>query len=69
MRVVDRKSGQEKIKVRDRVALTKGGDPVIPLGLQIPVTKLDPGSYRVEVRAADSTGTTTKTRTADFEVE
>jgi hypothetical protein len=69
MRVVDRKSGQEKMKVRDRVALTKGGDPVIPLGLQIPVTKLDPGSYRVEVRAADSTGTTTKTRTADFEVE
>jgi hypothetical protein len=69
MKVVDRKSGQEKLTFRNRIELGKVGDPVIPLGLQIPVTKLDPGSYRVELRAADSAGSNTKTRTADFELE
>jgi hypothetical protein len=69
MKVMDRKSGQEKLAFRSRIELGKGGDPVIPLGLQIPVTKLDPGSYRVELRALDSAGSNTKTRTADFELE
>jgi hypothetical protein len=67
--VVERKSGQEKFSVRDRIPQGKTGDPVIPLGLQIPVTKLDPGSYRVELRAGDSVGNNSKTRTADFELE
>jgi hypothetical protein len=42
---------------------------VIPLGLQLPIVKLDPGSYRVELRAGDSLGNNSKTRTADFELE
>lgn len=69
LKVVERKSGQEKFSVRDRIPQGKTGDPVIPLGLQIPVTKLDPGSYRVELRAGDSVGNNSKTRTADFELE
>ncbi len=69
LRVVERKSGQEKLKIRERVPPSKGENPVIPLGLQLPVAKLDPGSYRVELRAADSAGNNSKTRTADFEVE
>src|ERR1022692_1517521 len=69
LKVVERTSGQEKFSVRDRIPQGKTGDPVIPLGLQIPVTKLDPGSYRVELRAGDSVGNNSKTRTADFELE
>jgi hypothetical protein len=42
---------------------------VISLGLQLPLAKLDPGSYRVELRAGDSVGNASKTRTADFDVE
>jgi hypothetical protein len=69
MRVVERKTGQEKFKVREKTPQGKTGDPVIPLGLKLPVDKLDPGSYRVELRAGDAKGNNSKTRTADFEVE
>ncbi len=69
LRIVERKSGQEKFKVSDRIPDSKGGNPVIPLGLQLPVSKLDPGSYRMELQAADSAGNNSKIRTADFEVE
>ncbi len=67
--VVERKSGQEKFHVGDRTPKGKAGDPVIPLGLKLPVASLDPGSYRVKLRAVDSVGNFSKTRTADFEVE
>ncbi len=67
--VVERKSGQEKFHIGDRTPKGKAGDPVILLGLKLPVASLGPGSYRVQLRAADSVGNTSKTRTADFEVE
>jgi hypothetical protein len=69
LKIVERKSGQEKFKVSDKIPEGKGGNPVIPLGLQLPVSKLEPGSYRMELRAADSAGNNSKTRTVDFEVE
>ena len=68
-KVVERKSGQEKFSLRQRIEPGKTGDPVIPLGLQLPLAKLDPGSYRVELRAGDSVGNASKTRTADFDVQ
>lgn len=67
--VVERKSGQEKLHTGQRTPKGKAGDPVIPLGLKLPVALLAPGSYRVDLRAVDSVGNATKTRTADFEVE
>jgi VWFA-related protein len=67
--VVERKSGQEKLHVGSRIPKVKAGDPVIPLGLKLPVASLAPGSYRVDLRAVDSVGNSSKTRTADFEVE
>ena len=67
--VVERKSGQEKFHVGDRTPKGKAGDPVIPLGLKLPVASLGPGSYRVQLRAVDSVGNSSKTRVADFEVE
>jgi hypothetical protein len=33
------------------------------------VNTLNPGSYRVELRAVDSAGNSVKPRTADFELE
>jgi len=67
--VVELKSGQEKIRVSSRTPKGKAGDPVIPLGLKLPVASLDPGAYRVQLRAIDSVGNSSKTRVIDFEVE
>jgi VWFA-related protein len=67
--VVERKSGQEKLHIGERTPKGKAGDPVIPLGLKLPVASLGPGSYRVKLRAVDSKDNASKTRTADFEVE
>ncbi len=67
--VIERKSGQEKIHIGDRAPKGNAGDPVIPLGLKLPVATLDPGSYQVKLRAVDSLNNASKTRTAEFEVE
>ncbi len=69
MIVVERKSGQEKVHIGDRTPKGSAGNPVIALGLKLPVAKLDPGSYRLNLRAVDSAGNSSKTRSADFEVE
>jgi hypothetical protein len=67
--VVERKSGQEKLHIGDRTPKGKAGDPVIPVGIKLPVASLGPGSYSVKLRAVDSVNNSSKTRTADFEVE
>jgi VWFA-related protein len=70
--VVDRKSGEKKIDNSGLINLqdsAKAGNPVIPLGMRIPVDKLSPGSYRAEIKAMDSAGNTTKERTAEFEID
>ena len=68
LKIVD-KSGQEKFKTRNRAQITQPGNPVIPLGLKLPISTLDPGSYRVTLQAGDALGHLSKIRTADFEVE
>jgi VWFA-related protein len=67
--IVESKTGQEKVHLGDRAPKGRAGDPVIPLGLKLPVASLDPGSYQVRLRAVDSVDHSTKTRTADFVVE
>ena len=67
--VVERKSGQEKYHIGERTPAGKAGDPVIALGLKLPVSTLGPGSYQMKLRAVDSAGNASKTRTADFDVE
>jgi hypothetical protein len=68
---VDRKSGAQKMDfgVTDTTSAIQPGNPVVPLGLKLPVSSLDPGSYRLELRAMDSANNATKFRTADFDVE
>jgi len=70
--VVDRKSGEKKVDDSGLINLeasAKPGNPVIPLGIRIPMDKLPPGSYRAEIKAVDSAGNKTQQRTAEFEVE
>jgi len=70
LRVLDRKTQQEKqdsglIGVSSEI---RAGNPVIPVGLKLPLDKLTPGAYRAEVKAMDALGNS-KTRVADFDVE
>jgi VWFA-related protein len=67
--VVEQKSGQEKMHTGQKIPKVKPGNPVIPLGLKLPVALLVPGDYRLTLRAVDSAGNSSKTRTTDFEVE
>jgi len=71
LRVLDRKTKEQKqdsglIGVNKDV---RAGNPVIPVGLKLPVNTLTPGSYVAELQAKDSAGNTTMVRAADFEVE
>jgi len=68
--VVDRKTGEKKQDTGlMKVPTEKLANPMIPVGLKLPVNALTAGSYRVELQAADSAGLKTGTRSADFEVE
>ncbi|MGB6404495.1 MAG: hypothetical protein WBF26_16775, partial [Candidatus Sulfotelmatobacter sp.] len=67
--VVERASGQEKLHLGSRIPEAKAGNPLISLGLKLPVATLGPGSYLLKLRAVDSAGNSSKTRSVDFEVE
>jgi len=71
MKVLDRKTGQSKFDtgVQNAEVFVKKGNPVVAVGIKLPVSTLDPGSYRVAMQATDSAGHKSTARTADFEVE
>lgn len=71
MRVIDRKTNQQKLDTgaKDLASAVQAGNPVIPLGLRVPMDTITPGSYRIELRGFDSKGAMTAFHTADFEVE
>jgi len=45
------------------------GNPLVPLGLKLPISDLAPGDYRFEIRGRDSAGNASPVRSADFSVE
>ncbi len=67
--VVERASGQEKLHFGHGIPEVKAGNPLISLGLKLPVAQLGPGSYLLKLRAVDSVGNSSKTRSVDFDVE
>jgi len=70
MRVLDRQSGETKADTGSlRLELPKEpGSPVIRLAERMPVDKIDPGSYVLELTGEDSANEFAK-RTADFEMK
>ncbi len=69
MLVLDVKSREKKVQTGGPLPAPGAGSPVVSFGLKLPVDKLPPGSYELQVRAIDSTGGATPVRVADFEVE
>jgi VWFA-related protein len=67
--IVDLKTGQQKAHLGSKLPKPATANPVIPLGLRLPVAHLDPGSYRLELRALDSAGNSSTTRSTNFVVE
>ena len=67
--IVDTKTGQAKISTGIPKVSDGSGRAVLPLGLKVPVDKLDAGSYRLELRALDSLGNKSPIRAADFVVD
>jgi VWFA-related protein len=70
VRVLDRKTQEvkEDSGIMNAGPAIRAGSPVVPLGLKLPIEKLTPGAYRVEVKAIDSLGGE-KTRSADFDMQ
>jgi VWFA-related protein len=72
MRILDRASGTAKIDSgglnAEDMKFVRPGNPVIPIGLKIPVAQLGAGGYRVEMKVQDSAGRSWS-RTTDFDVE
>lgn len=71
IRIVDLKTDELKSDSSpiSASAYLKAGSSVIPIGRGIDITKLPRGSYRLDVRATDSTGKSTEWRPVDFTIE
>ena len=69
--IVDRKTNQQ-VYSSNTISLdtfARTGTPLIPLAQEIPTDRLQPGDYRLEVRARNSEGGTTPIRAAEFVLE
>ncbi|MCU1274067.1 MAG: hypothetical protein JWO48_1498 [Bryobacterales bacterium] len=71
LRIVDRKSGEQKQDsgLVNVASFIQKCNPVVPVGLKLLADSLAPGAYRVELQARDSTGKTSALRSADFDLE
>jgi VWFA-related protein len=67
--IVDTKTNQQKSHLGDKLPKAANSNPVIPLGLKLPVAQLGPGSYRLQLRAFDSAGNSSTIRSTEFAVE
>ena len=70
LRLVDRKTGEQKVDsgVIEVASFIRAGNPVIAVGLKLPLASLIAGPYRAELTALDSAGKSV-VRSADFEIE
>ena len=70
-RITDTKTRAQKLDVQfnDMKELMKPGNPVVPVGLKLPLDTLPPGTYRVDLRAQDSANNSSDFQGAEFEVE
>jgi VWFA-related protein len=68
MKVLDRKTGTQAFEMHGLLP-NDPGNPVVSLGMRLPLDKLSSGSYELQLTAIDTAGHQTSARTADFEVQ
>lgn len=71
LNILDQKTGKSELEagVPDTGASVVPGNPVIPMGVPLPISNLQPGTYVVELSATDTAGHSTATRKAVFSVQ
>jgi len=71
LKVTDSKSGAvaQDTGLMNMASFTRPGNPIVPIGLRLPIDKLTPGSYTLALRARDSAGRDSVIRTLNIEVE
>jgi hypothetical protein len=53
----------------DTSSYLEKGNPVVPLGLKVPIDQLPPGSYRLDFQASDANGALSVVRSVGFDAE
>lgn len=71
LNIIDQKTGKSTLEagVPETGSSVVPGNPVIPMGVPLPLANLEPGTYTVELRASDSAGNNSVARKATFTVE
>jgi VWFA-related protein len=69
--IVNAKTGEVVIGAHniDTASYLEKGNPVVPLGLKVPIDQLPPGTYRLDFQASDATGALSVVRSVGFEAE
>jgi VWFA-related protein len=69
--IVNPKTGQVVIGAHniDTSSYLEKGNPVVPLGLKVPIDQLPPGTYRLDFQASDANGALSAVRSVGFEAE
>jgi hypothetical protein len=68
--ITEVKTGKQAMQAGgDITADARPGTPVIPVGLRLPINTLEPGTYRLDVKAMDTAGNNSTLRSVDFEVK
>lgn len=69
--IVDAKTGQIVLGGNniDTASFIRKGNTVVPVGLKIPIDRLQPGSYRLDVQASDASGSLSKIRSITFDAQ
>jgi hypothetical protein len=70
-RVVDQKTGKVVLSTGaiDESRFAEKGKPVIPVALKVPLENVPPGTYRIELQAAEMGGASSQVRMVNFEEE
>ena len=71
LRIIDRKTGEamDDTGLMNLASLIRPGNPVIPVGMGLPLEKLAPGQYRAEIQARDSAGHKSSLRATEFDLQ
>jgi VWFA-related protein len=71
LNIIDQKTGKSQLEagVPDTQSSVIEGNPVIPMGVPLPIDVLQPGTYIVELTATDSAGNASAARKAVFSVQ
>ncbi len=70
-RVVNTQTGETVFSTGavDAEKFIQKGNPVVPLGLSVPIDQLPPGPYRIDIQAFDAQGSKTPIRSVQFAAE